>query len=58
MPQVIVGRTDLISRKHTENGLYAAKIPVPVLSSLNGMCQMNMNYFCHILLIYRCKYTK
>lgn len=58
MPQVIVGRTDLISRKHAENGLYAAEIPVPTPRPLDGMRQMHMNNLCHILLFYRRKYTK
>lgn len=58
MPQVIVGRTDLISRKHAENGLNTAEISVLAPRPLNGMRQMNINYFRHISLNFQCKYIK
>lgn len=58
MTQVIIGRTDLLRRKHAENRLYAAEIPILAPRPLNGASQMHVYNLCHILFIYRCKYTK
>ena len=58
MAQVVVGCTHMLSRKNTKNGLDAAEIPVFAPRALDGPGQMNMNNFCHISLINRCKYTK